>query len=373
MSPMTPSYVLDLRAALGPVMNAYHQTGADPHDPTFDDRMTFQRLLNDAGWAAPAWPEQFGGRGFSIRARLDIDLELAAAGAPLPAGVLGLANVGPALIDFGTAEQQRSLPAILDGSQIWCQGFSEPGAGSDLAHLRTKARIDGDQFVIDGQKIWTSNGMEATHCMLLARTDPAAPAHKGISAILVPMNSPGITRRPITMISGDTEFAEVFFTDVRVPREALLGPLHGGWRVTTQTLEHERAGVLSRAAALSEQAREAVTHAARSSHIDALYVDELVSRYVEARVLGLLGESTLRKAEHGIDIGSEQALIKLAWGLLDRGLAQSIFDAEGLTATVGEAPHLTQRMLFTKASTIAAGTTEILRDLIAERVLALPR
>jgi alkylation response protein AidB-like acyl-CoA dehydrogenase len=370
---MTSSHSLELRAALGPMMAAYRRTGAHPHNPTFADRMAFQRLLNDARWAAPGWPERFGGRGLTIRERLEVDAELAAAGAPLPAGVLGLANVGPALIDFGTPEQQRALPAILDGTVVWCQGFSEPDAGSDLAHLRTTARIEGDEFVVNGQKIWTSNGMEATHCMLLARTDPSAPPHKGISAILVPMDTPGISRRPITMISGDTEFAEVFFTDVRVPRTAVLGPLHQGWRVTTETLKHERAGVLSRAAALSRKARDAVADVVGSGRVDELHVDELMRRYLEARVLGLLGEATLRKAEQGVDIGAEQALIKLAWGLIDRELAQSMFDAEGLPATAGESPHRTYGMVFTKSSTIAAGTTEILKNLVAERVLALPR
>jgi len=302
-----------------------------------------------------------------------LDTELARVGAPLPAGILGLANVGPALCEWGTPEQQESLARILDGSEVWCQGFSEPGAGSDLAHLRTTAKIDGNDFVINGQKVWTSNGMESTHCMLLARTDSSSALHKGISVILVPLELAGITRAPIEMISGDSDFAELFFTDVRVPQSALLGPLHGGWQVTTETLKHERAGVLSRAAALAAEARDGLADVVNSGSVDPITTDNLVQRYVEARVLGLLGRSTLAKAERGTDIGSEQALIKLAWGLIDRSLAQSLFDAWGLSATAGDLPHYTQQMLYTRASTIAAGTTEVLKNLVAERVLALPR
>lgn len=335
--------------------------------------MRFQRLLNDARLAAPEWPERFGGCGASIRERLRIDMELASVGAPLPAGVIGLANVGPALVEWGTREQQESLPRILDGSEVWCQGFSEPGAGSDLAHLRTTAKCVGAEFVINGQKVWTSYGMESTHCMVLARTDSTAPPHRGISALLVPLESPGVTRAPITMISGDTDFAELFFTDVRVPQTALLGPLHGGWRVTTETLKHERAGVLSRAAALAASAQRGLADVIATGTADPVVTDELIQRFVEARVLGLLGGSTLAKAERGVDIGSEQALIKLAWGLIDRSLAQSRFDAWGPDATAGAFPHHTQQMLYTKASTIAAGTTEVLKNLVAERVLSLPR
>jgi alkylation response protein AidB-like acyl-CoA dehydrogenase len=339
-------------------------------EASFDEAMAAQQWLAARGWAAPGWPVEHGGRGLGVGDRIACDVEFAAAGVPVPAGVLGLANVGPALMEFGTPEQQRSLPRILDGSEIWCQGFSEPGAGSDLAGLRTRARIDGDEFVIDGQKVWTSHGMWATHCMLLARTDPEAPKHKGISVLLVPMDTPGIERRPIRMISGDSEFAEVFLTDVRVPRSALMGPLHGGWGVTVRTLVHERTGVLTRAAALEDRARRIAAATGGPAPLDR---DEVMRRYIEARVLGQVGRATLARGEAGEDTSGLQALIKLSWGVTDRALAETALDLGGLPAVTGLRDDLAYRWLFTRCSTIAAGTTEVLKDLVADRVLGLPR
>src|SRR5690606_37318068 len=205
---------------------AYQQKWGD--DDSFAARLDWQRRLHEAGWIAPQWPAEFGGRGLDIVDQVMCDRVLAELRAPLLAGILGVNNVAPTLMRYGTPEQQQHLQAIQAGTEIWCQGFSEPGAGSDLAGLRTKAVLDGDEVVIDGQKIWTSEGMEATHCLLLVRTDPQAAPHKGISALLVPMDSPGITRRPITQITGEGGFAEVFFDSVRVPRSALLGPLNEG-------------------------------------------------------------------------------------------------------------------------------------------------
>ncbi len=371
---MTPAD--ELRAVLATMPDELRRGPA----ADFDEMLAAQRWLASAGWVAPGWPVEHGGRGLGVADRIACDAEYAAADVPLPAGILGLANVGPALMEFGTPEQQAHLPRILDGSEIWCQGFSEPGTGSDLAGLRTRARPAGesfdDGFVIDGQKVWTSHGMHATHCMLLVRTDSDAPKHKGISVLLVPMDSPGIERRPIRMISGDSEFAEVFFTGVRVPASALLGPLHGGWGVTVRTLVHERTGVLSRAAELENRARQV---ARATTDLDPLDRDEVVRRYVEARVLGQLGQATLARGEAGQDTAGLQALIKLSWGLTDRALAETALDVVGLPATVGSAgpgaapSDLAWRWLNARASTIAAGTTEVLKDLVAERVLGLPR
>jgi alkylation response protein AidB-like acyl-CoA dehydrogenase len=374
----------ELRTYLSGVMARYQpDVDAGTGAPTFAARLAFQRLLHAGGWAAPGWPTGNGGRGLSIAEQLECDEVRAEFGAPVPAGVLGLANVGPALIEFGTPEQQRSLPRILDGTEIWCQGFSEPDAGSDLANLRTSAVDVGGRFVVNGQKIWTSNGMEATHCMLLVRTDPTASVHRGISVLLVPLDTNGIDRRPIRMISGESEFAELFFSDVRVPPSALLGPLNDGWRVTVRTLEHERAGVLSRAAALERLGRRAIVELAGQPELAADLRDRLARCYVEARVLGLLGRDTLGretlgrdtlgKENRGVEIGSEQALIKLAWGVVDRLLAETIYDAVGLSALAGGRAGPQHALLFTRSSTIAAGTTEILKNVVADRVLKLPR
>jgi alkylation response protein AidB-like acyl-CoA dehydrogenase len=341
----------------------------------FEQMHAAQRWLANVGWVAPGWPTEWGGLGLGVADRIACDAEYAAAGVPIPAGILGLANVGPALMEFGTPEQQGSLPRILSGEEIWCQGFSEPGAGSDLAGLRTRAVATDDGFVINGQKVWTSHGMHATHCMLLVRTDPDAPKHKGISVLLVPMDTAGIERRPIRMISGDSEFAEVFFTDVHVPASALLGPLHGGWGVTVRTLVHERTGVLSRAAALEQRAMQVAASAGSMDPRgrDPLARDEIVRRYVEARVLGQLGRATLARGEAGEDTAGLQALIKLSWGLTDRALAETALDLAGLPAVTGLRDDLAWSWLFTRCSTIAAGTTEILKDLVATQVLGLPR
>ncbi len=370
MAPVATSPAEELRAVLvGFPADLRVGNGA-----TFGQMLAAQQWLAERGWVAPGWPAEHGGRGLGVADRIACDIEYAAADVPIPAGILGLANVGPALMEFGTPGQQASLPRILDGSEIWCQGFSEPEAGSDLAGLRTRARPAGDSFddgfVIDGQKVWTSHGMHATHCMVLVRTDPDVAKHRGISVLVVPMDSPGIERRPIRMISGDSEFAEVFFTGVRVPASALLGPLHGGWGVTVRTLVHERTGVLSRAAELE---RRAVQVAQATSDLGVLDRDEVLRRYIDARVLGQLGRATLARAEAGEDTAGLQALIKLSWGLTDRALAETALDLAGLPAVTGLREDLAWRWLFTRCSTIAAGTSEVLKDLVAQQVLGLPR
>jgi alkylation response protein AidB-like acyl-CoA dehydrogenase len=280
----TGAAAAELRTYLDAVVPGYRAEWGT--DESFEAALAWQRLLADGGWAAPSWPVWAGGRGLDVVDRVQCDTELAAVDAPMPAGVLGLNNVGPALILFGDEAQRASLPRILTGEEIWCQGFSEPGAGSDLAGLSTRAVITEDGFLVNGQKVWTSQGMQGTHVMLLVRTDPAAPKHKGISVLLVPMDAPGVERRPLRQITGESEFAEVFFTDVRVPRSALLGPLHDGWRVTMATLGYERSGVISMAAALQREV-EVLVQGLRID--DPLLRDEVVCRWMDARLTGLLG------------------------------------------------------------------------------------
>ena len=204
----------------------------------------WNRALADAGWAAVAWPAEYGGRDASVAEQLAYHEVMAAADAPGPVNVIGVANIAPAILDAGTQEQKdRFLLPMLRGDEIWCQGMSEPDAGSDLASLRTAAVLDGDQFVINGQKTWNSLGHHADWCQLYVRTDPTAPKHAGISCLLVDMRTPGIEARPLRTMTGDSTFSELFFTDVRVPKTALLGPLNQGWKVAMTTLSYERAGV----------------------------------------------------------------------------------------------------------------------------------
>ena len=358
---------LELRAYLEKIVPGYRAKWGG--DQSFEARLEWQRLLHAGGWAAPSWPVEAGGRGLGPVDRIQCDEELAKVDAPMCAGVLGLQNVGPALIMFGTPEQRRSLPRILSGEEIWAQGFSEPGAGSDLASLSTRAELVYGEFVVNGQKVWMSDGMEATHCLLLARTDPDAPKHQGISALLVPMDSPGIERRPLKQLTGESEFAEVFFTDVRVPKENLLGPLNGGWYVTVKTLGYERSGVIGMASRLERDVRQLVEQIKVD---DPLVRDELVTRWMEARLVGLMGARALAKLGEGEDPGAEQSLIKFGWSLATARLGETLMAAVGAKGLLAHEPAV-KRFLQGRAATIAAGTTEVLKNLLAERVLGLPR
>jgi alkylation response protein AidB-like acyl-CoA dehydrogenase len=342
----------------------------------WDARCAWQRTLQTGRWAAPAWPAEFGGRGLEIREILECEELLTAAGCPMLPGVLGLQNVGPTLIAWGDERQRAHLPAILTTDEVWCQGFSEPGAGSDLAGLRTRAVLDGDEFIVNGQKIWTSNGMQATHMELLVRTDPDAPKHRGISVLLVEMDSPGIERRPIRQLDGAAEFAEVFFTDVRVPARNLLGPLNDGWRVTMTTLGHERSAIAKMAIRVEGDLRTTIdAHRAdaRGEPLPPALRDELVERYVESRVLAALGEQMLAKVAGGGEPGAEQSVIKLVLGEVMQRIDATTLAIGGLDAVIGTDGGAARAYLTGRAITIAGGTTQIVKNILAERVLGLPR
>ena len=344
-------------------------------DRGFAARLDWQQRLHRGGWVAPSWPTEIGGRGLGVADRVACDLELGRRKAPTIAGILGVNNVGPTLAMFGTEEQRAHLPKILSGEELWCQGFSEPDAGSDLAALRTQAVRDGDAYVVNGQKVWTSQGMEATHCELLVRTDPEVPKHKGISVLVLPMDLPGIERRPLRQITGEADFAEVFFTDVRVPASCLLGPENDGWRVTMATLSHERTGVVTMSSLLESDVRTLIAAHARTGPrpvSDGLR-DELVQRYVEARVLGVMGANSLANAVAGGHPGPEQSVIKLSWSLLTQRLSATRLAVEGLPALTGQVPAAAGSYLGARAATIAGGTTEVMKNILAERVLGLPK
>ncbi|MDN5917834.1 MAG: acyl-CoA dehydrogenase family protein [Pseudonocardia sp.] len=343
-------------------------------DDSFTARLDWQRTLHGAGWIAPQWPTGFGGRGVGIVDQVACDGVLAAHRAPALAGVLGVNNVAPTLMHYGTPEQQAHLAAIQAGTEVWCQGFSEPGSGSDLASLRTRAVVEenGD-FVVSGQKVWTSEGMEADHCLLLVRTDPEAPPHRGISALLMPLDLPGITRRPITQITGEGGFAELFFDDVRVPRSALLGPLHKGWTVTMTTLAFERSGVIMMAGRL-EQDVLGVVETLEGRDLDPATRTDLAERLAECRLVGLLGRRALGRIAAGGTPGPEHSVIKLAWSLASQHVAETHLAALGADAVADpSAAAARHAYLLSRASTIAGGTTEIMRNILAERVLGMPR
>src|SRR6266702_6384685 len=213
-----------------------------PQDERWKRHRAWHKKLYEGGWVGIGWPKEYGGRGASLIEQTIINEELARTGAPPGVNMNGIALLGPTLMHWGTEEQKkRFLPKILPAEEIWCQGYSEPGSGSDLASLQTKAVEDGDYFVVNGQKVWTSQAQYADWCFLLVRTDPNAPKHEGISYLLVDMHSPGITVQPLKQMTGEAEFNQMFFEDVHVPRENLLGPLNGGWGVAITTLMNERA------------------------------------------------------------------------------------------------------------------------------------
>jgi alkylation response protein AidB-like acyl-CoA dehydrogenase len=370
-APGTPA--ADLAAHVERLLPLHKEKWGD--DDSFTARLDWQRTLHSVGWIAPHWPTEFGGRGLNIVDQVACDRVLAQYRAPDLAGVLGVNNVAPTLMRYGTPEQQAHLRGIQAGTEVWCQGFSEPGSGSDLASLRTRAVFDEStgEFVINGEKIWTSEGMQADYCMVLVRTDPDAKPHQGISALLVPMDSPGITRRPITQLTGEGGFAQVFFDDVRVPGSALLGPLHQGWTVTMTTLSFERVGIIMMASRLEQTILDVVAELAGRDLDPGVRLD-LADRVAEARLLGILGQRALGRIAEGDAPGAEHSVIKHAWALAMQSVGASHLEALGLDGISGtpltgpQAAYLRSR-----AATIAGGTTEIMRNILAERVLGMPR
>ena len=332
----------------------------------------WNRRLADAGWAAPAWPIRHGGRDAGIDEQLAYFEEMSAARAPGPVNVIGVSNIAPAIMSYGTDEQQaRFLQPMLRGDEIWSQGMSEPDAGSDLASLRTSAVRDGDDFVINGQKTWNSLGHLADWCQLYVRTDPEAPKHKGISCLLVDLRTPGVEIRPLRTITGDQTFAELFFADARVPASALLGPLHQGWRVAMTTLSHERAGVAKLHLGLSRkfaeltgdpEAAAGLTDPVRRDRMAVLYSQIACMRWMTDRYL-----AQMRQGEPGSTIGG---LAKLAWARAEQGLAAAAVDVLGMG---GLSRGWATNLAAARQASIAGGTSEINRNIVAEQALGLPR
>jgi alkylation response protein AidB-like acyl-CoA dehydrogenase len=304
--------------------------------------------------------------------------EMDRADVPGPINVLGIPNVAPAIMTYGSEEQkERLLPPMLRGDEIWCQGFSEPDAGSDLASLRTSAVRDGDDWVVTGQKIWTTLGHLASWCELLVRTDPDVPKHKGITCLLVDMTLPGITVRPLVTITGVHEFNEVFFDEVRVPVAVTLGPVHEGWRVAMTTLSHERGGV----AKLHLGTRRKVQRLFAAAHAtpmpgggtaagDPVLRQHLARVYLEAELLKLVSDRAISGELHGRALGPESSIAKLVWSETEQHIAEVAAAVLGQDATSGS--WGTDRV-GVRSHTIAGGTTQVNKNIIAQRVLGLPR
>lgn len=362
-------------------------------------RAEWNAKLYEAGWICASWPVEYGGRGLSVVESLVLAEEFAAAGAPLRADWFGDTLVGPTILEWGTeGQKQEFIPKILRGEITWCQGFSEPEAGSDLASLRTTAALDGDEWVINGQKIWTTRADAADYVFLLARTNQDAPRHRGISYLLVPMRQPGVEVRPIRQLDGAEDFSEVFFTDARAPRDSVVGGLHNGWKVAMTTLGFER-GVSASTShrRFAKELDEIITLARdRGVTADPLIRQRLAEQWIRVQIIRHSGARILfdvLNSQH--QAAALSAVNKLWWSETHRDtmdLAMDILgpDAELLTGDTGEetwipgyglrrgggdypASTLQRAYLFSRSDTIGGGTSEIQRNLAAERVLKLPR
>lgn len=349
----------------------------------------WQRKLFDDGWSGISWPKEYGGRGATIIEELIFTEEMARAKAPNLMNVsIGMELVGPAIIHHGTEEQKRRyLKKILSGEEIWSQGFSEPGAGSDLASLRMRAELDNEDFVLTGQKVWTSWAEYSDYCIVLARTDPAVPKHKGISCFLVDMRSPGITIKPTVQITGEAEFSEVFFDGVRVPQANLLGGLNQGWKVAMTILAHERGTSAIRyqirfRSELDELIKLSKSFAKDQDQVseDPLIKQKLAQSFIEVEILKYNIYRSATQIMRSGKPGPESSIIKLFWSEMDRrqkeigmeilGLHSQLLQNSDWSIDHGRWPRA---FLWSRAGTIYAGSSEIQRNIIAERVLGLPR
>ena len=350
-------------------------TSPDDEDAQYEWRRDWQRKLHEGGWAGVHWPTEYGGRGASLMETAIFFEEMGKAGAPLPANVLGLLLAGPTIMIWGTDEQkERYLPPIVSAEEIWCQGFSEPDAGSDLASLKTRAVKDGDEWVVTGQKVWTSGAQYSKWCMLVARTDQDVPKHKGLSYFLMDMEQPGVQVVPLRQITGDPEFNELFIEEARIPDANLLGGVGNGWKVALTTLMNERAGLgFFLQVRLRQMVDELYEEAGRTGQLDDPRVaDTLADLHIRTEILRLTAYRGLSVIEQYGQPGPEGSLVKWLWSETNQMLTQlapSLMGPDSLTAGNRWAFEL----LRARGNTIEGGTTEILKNIVAERVLGLPR
>jgi len=353
---------------------------------SMEDRFQFlrgwQKRVYEAGWAGVAWPKEYGGRGASLMEQVIFTQEMPAAGAPPMANILGMALIGPTIIAYGTeAQKKRYLANILSGDEIWCQGFSEPNAGSDLAGLRTEARLEGDHFIVNGQKVWNSFGWAADWCALVTRSDPASQKHKGLTYLLVDMKSPGVEVRPLRQLTGESEFAELFFRDVRVPAENVLGTVGDGWNVALGTLAHERATLgVSAQIAMRRQLDRLVELARDRASKDQLVRQKLAQAYVENEILRLNQMRAVSKIMQTGAPGPEGSILKIGWSEANQRFQAAAQEILGPYAQLTSASELAidngawaYSYLRARGNTIEAGTSEIQRNIIGQHVLGLPK
>jgi len=346
----------------------------------FEERLAWEQELGRAGWIGISWPTEYGGRGLSLSQQVIFYEEYARAGGPGRVGHIGEGLLGPTIIHYGSEDQkQRFLPPILAGTEVWCQGYSEPNAGSDLANVQTRATLDGDEWVIEGQKVWTSLAHWSQWCFVLCRTDrDAMPKHRGISYLLVPMDQPGIEIRPIEQVTGTSEFNEVFFDGARTSVDNLVGEVNGGWKVAMGTLAFERgASTLGQQLTFENELRE-ILAAARRRGITSEPVlrQRIVDTWIALRVMRYNALRSMPSLERG-DMTPLTSVHKLYWASLHRDIGELAVDVLGPEGLVcDDAPYelsFAQRtFLFTRSDTIYGGSNQVQRNIIGERVLGLP-
>jgi alkylation response protein AidB-like acyl-CoA dehydrogenase len=339
-------------------------------DERIETLRAWQALCYEAGYVGRAWPEEFGGGGSPPAEQMIVDQELAWAGAPEFVNVVGLDVLGPSLLTFGNDEQRsRHIAGILSAEEIWCQGFSEPEAGSDLASLRTRAVEHDDHFVLSGQKTWVSWGHFARWCGVLARTDETVARHRGISMLIVDMQSPGVEVRPITQITGHAEFCELFLDDVIVPKENLLAERGDGWKIAMHTVGHERGtAALPRQVKLRTWVDRAVREAAEREQLDAPQAQvELARALIGVEVLRHHAYRTVGEFLSGGAVGPESSVVKLLMAEAEQRIAGTAFDL------LGEDAFWAETYLYSRAASVYGGTQQIQRSIIADRILGLPK
>jgi alkylation response protein AidB-like acyl-CoA dehydrogenase len=359
-----------------------------PIEVSFPYLRAWQRKLHDGGWAAVSWPKEYGGRSASLMQQAIFWEEMARVDAPPTANTLGLGIIGPTIISHGTeVQKKRYIPKILSAEEIWCQGFSEPNAGSDLAGLQTEARLDGGGYIVNGQKVWTSYGWVGDWCELVVRTDPSVAKHKGLTVLLVDMKSPGVDVRPLRQMTGESEFSEIFFRDVRVPTDNVLGNVNDGWNVAISTLMHERGAFGARLHLLFKRNIDRLIELSHSIHRngspaakDPVIRQKLAQCYAEVEIMRLNQlRAFSRMAATGVP-GPEGSILKIFWSELNQRVQQIAQELLGPYGQLLGADHhaidhgiWSYGYLRSRGNTIEAGTSEVQRNIIGHFVLGLPR
>jgi alkylation response protein AidB-like acyl-CoA dehydrogenase len=347
-----------------------------------EERHAWEKKMGRDGWTCVGWPVECGGRGLSLTQQVIFYEEYARAKGPGRMGHIGEGLIGPTIIHFGTEEQKkRLLPGIVSGEEIWCQGYSEPNAGSDLANCQTRAELVGDEWVLNGQKVWTSGAAWSQWCFAVCRTDPdAMPKHRGLSYILIPMDQEGVEIRPIVQMTGDAEFSEVFFNDARTAADNLIGEVNGGWKVAMGTLEFERgASTLGQQMLFQNELDEIIRIAKENGKADDPIVRQRIAdAWIGLRIQRYNALRMLSAVEAGGQLGPESMITKIFWASWHRSLGKLAMDVLGAHSEITEgAPYelssLQRMYLFARSDTIYAGSNEIQRNIISERGLGMPR